>query len=177
MTACVIGTRLRETSIAGTVIQQAGEIPSGDPREAKVIDNLYKIRFTPNGTFLPQSEGDVFDFPGRVGDHPGIEVDPMTLDDGDSAGSRSRDIAAGIFALLPPRSVQLGEYSILLKIKVAGTGVSFKPFLFEVSFTPVVHRESPYDGSQIPSARSALSRQGDNRDSRQEAAFVIADRR
>ncbi|KAJ9090792.1 hypothetical protein QFC20_007819 [Naganishia adeliensis] len=56
----------------------------------------------------------------------------MTLDDDDSAGSRSRDIAAGIFALLPPRSVQLGEYSILLKIKVAGTGVSFKPFLFEL---------------------------------------------
>jgi hypothetical protein len=133
MTACVIGKHLRETSIAGTVIQQADETGSGDFPEAKVVDNLYQIRFTPNGTFLPQSEGDAFAFPGHVGDRPGIEVDPMTLDNDDPIGSRSRDIARGIFALLPPRAVKLGEHSILPKIKIAGTGVSFKPFLSAVS--------------------------------------------
>lgn len=134
MSACVIGTYLRQTCIAGTVIQEASLEPDdAGPRRARTIDNVYKITFHPNGKFLPQSQADVFRFPGRVGDHPGIEIDPTTLDDDASLGSRSRDIARGIFDLLPSRGVGLGEHSILPKIKVAGKGVAFKPLFAEVS--------------------------------------------
>jgi hypothetical protein len=129
MSVFVIGPHLRETSIAGTVVQEA--LP--DSTDDKNIENLYKIAFRPGGRFLPQTERKVFDVPGRVGDHPGIEVDPTTLDNDYSLGSRSRDIARGIFDLLPPRSVGLGEHSILPKIKVAGKGVAFKPLFSEVS--------------------------------------------
>lgn len=143
MSACVIGTHLRQTSIAGTVIQEAAHIPDGEtPRQPKTIDNLSKMAFMTHGKFNPQLERDVFPFPGRVGDHPGIEVDPTTLNDDDGLGSRSRDIVRGIFDLLPPRTVMLGGHSILPKIKVSGTGVSFKPLLAEVSHILVSARIS-----------------------------------
>jgi hypothetical protein len=187
MSACVIGSHLRETCIADTVICEAASFDENDscelpdwtppkrPRKVKVIDNLYKVSFKPNGKFLPQAEADAFDFPGRIGDHPEIELDPTTLDNDTADGSRSRDIAKGLFALLPPRTMKLGRFDKLPQIRVIqGHGVTYMPLLSEVCCIYYETRSAILD--ELLLACTAFPHQGLHKHIRLETALAIPNR-
>lgn len=187
MSACVIGSHLRETCVADTVICEAANFDENDscelpdwtppkrPRKVKVIDNLYKVSFKPNGKFLPQAEGDAFDFPGRIGDHPEIEVDSKALDNDTADGSRSRDIAKGIFALLPPRTMKLGQFDKLPQIRVVqGHGVTYMPLLSEVCYIFYVTRSAILN--ELLLACTAFPPQGLHKHIRLETALAIPNR-
>jgi hypothetical protein len=132
----VIGTRLRQTSIADAIFQRPVESPgdagaendisSGERPWSFVLeagntlvvdDNIRWIRFHRDAYFLQGED--------RVGLEPAcgvLEVDTDTLDSDISLHGRSRGIARGLMTLLGPRAVSGVHHpdTLLPKIKLFG---------------------------------------------------------
>lgn len=141
--ACVIGNDLRQTSVADTTTSLPENYDSEDecdlpefeperPTQALVIDNLCEISFSASGTVLPGDADDENHFPDRVGDHPTLKVNIDSPLNGQPLSYRPRDLARGLLALLPPRTVRSGAYNKLPEIFLSGTRVPYKEIVDEV---------------------------------------------
>lgn len=93
--ACVIGTQLRQTSVAGTTTSQPEnfdpqdtcylpDYPPNRPERALVVDNLCEVTFEATRTFLRQGTEETLHFPATVGQTSGNS----SGDQADSRGGR-----------------------------------------------------------------------------------------
>ncbi|KAJ9091776.1 hypothetical protein QFC21_007079 [Naganishia friedmannii] len=88
---------------AGVEVEDAGV--EGDLRDETLCDNIYRISFAPRARFLAENvEAEERTIPmARSGtaESRHLMVDGSTLNNDDSPGSRSRDIARGLLGVLP----------------------------------------------------------------------------
>jgi hypothetical protein len=142
-TACVIGNNLRQTSVADTTTSLPENYDSEDecdlpefrperPTRALAINNLCEISFQTTGMLLPAVSVEGIRFPVRMGDHPVLEVNLESTLNGQSLSYRPRDLARGLLALLPPRTVPIGIFDKIPEIFFVGTRIPYKEMVDEV---------------------------------------------
>jgi hypothetical protein len=111
-----MGTDRRETYIAESCISGSANVDrkvpypeelGHDPGQDIVTDIIAKISFLPRGEFSLQTDS----MPRLIcnGDDELLQIDTKDLDDNDSEGSRSRNIARGILAFYRDRTPVQGS--------------------------------------------------------------------
>lgn len=144
----IMGASKRETYIADSFIGKATDNEEDypypaeegyDPRKECVTDIISKISFLPSGEFLPESKAPRYQ---SCWDDNLLMVDTGDMDDDAAEGSRSRNIAKGVFSFISPRpESDDGRYSQYMLPLITLLGHPFQPFLSEVSSSLI---GSPY---------------------------------
>jgi hypothetical protein len=134
LSSCVIGTLRRKTACALNTFRPAiaakrsrgcdvldvlSPAIDGDFGDDTLCDNIHKISFAPCARFLVEDKEAVEEDVSISGSEASggfLIVDGSTMDNDDSPGSRSRDIARGLLGMLSvSESVQKGQRAYMIQ--------------------------------------------------------------